>query len=334
MMKLLVCVPALFLAPLQAPAQERPPIIDMHLHASSLSDFGGGVPNCSDPRQIEYPGVDPREPITFDRVTACPSRLPAAASDEALMKESLARLERYNIWAVTSGEEGALDRVAAWRAAAPHRIIPALSFSRRDRTPDEMRRLVADGKVAVFAEVGPQYQGLRVDDEAYEPYFALAEELDIPVGVHMGEGPPGGIHILGTSTYRVRLGSPLLLEDVLVRHKKLRMYAMHYGSPLVDEMIAMLFSHPNLYVDIACNNWLNPRAQFYSHLQRLVEAGFGKRIMWGSDQMVWPWAIDVAIEAIEQAPFLSEEQKRDIFYNNAARFLRLSKEDIAKHHGR
>lgn len=150
----------------------------------------------------------------------------------------------------------------------------------------------------------------------------------------MGEGPPGGIHILGTSTYRVRLGSPLLLEDVLVRHKRLRVYAMHYGSPLVDEMIAMLFSHPNLYVDIACNNWLNPRAQFYSHLQRLVEAGFGKRIMWGSDQMVWPWAIDVAIEAIEQAPFLSEEQKRDIFYNNAARFLRLSKEDIAKHRGR
>jgi hypothetical protein len=27
-------------------------------------------------------------------------------------------------------------------------------------------------------------------------------------------------------------------------------------------------------------------------------------------------------------------QKRDIFYNNAARFLRLSQEEIAKHHGR
>ncbi len=56
--------------------------------------------------------------------------------------------------------------------------------------------------------------------------------------------------------------------------------------------------------------------------------------MWGSDQMVWPRAIDVAIEALESAPFLSAEQKRDIFYNNAARFLRLSEEEIAKHHGR
>ena len=36
---------------------------------------------------------------------------------------------------------------------------------------------------------------------------------------------------------------------------------------------------------------------------------------------------------IEEAPFLSEEQKRDILYDNAARFLRLSDEEIAAHHG-
>jgi uncharacterized protein len=39
--------------------------------------------------------------------------------------------------------------------------------------------------------------------------------------------------------------------------------------------------------------------------------------------MIWPGTIDVAIEAIETAPFLTAEQKRDIFYNNAVRFLRL-----------
>jgi hypothetical protein len=309
----------------------RLPIIDVHLHASSLADFGGGAPNCADPRTIEYPGLDPKIPITFDRVMICRKRLPAAATDELLMKECLARLERYNIWAVTSGE---LDRVTAWRATAPARIIPAISFTKHDRTPDELRRLVTAGKVSVFAEVGPQYGGIRVDDPSFEPYFALAEELDVPVGIHLGEGPPGGIHILGTSTYRARLGSPFVVEDVLVRHKKLRMYVMHYGSPLVDEMIAMLFSHPNLYVDIACNDWHNPRAQFYNHLQRMIEAGFAKRIMWGSDQMVWPWTIDIAIETIEKAPFLSAKQKRDIFYNNAARFLRLSDKEIAEHYGR
>jgi predicted TIM-barrel fold metal-dependent hydrolase len=35
---------------------------------------------------------------------------------------------------------------------------------------------------------------------------------------------------------------------------------------------------------------------------------------------------------IDETPFLTKPQKRDIFYNNAARFLRLSKEDIARHH--
>jgi predicted TIM-barrel fold metal-dependent hydrolase len=56
--------------------------------------------------------------------------------------------------------------------------------------------------------------------------------------------------------------------------------------------------------------------------------------MFGSDQMVWPGLIELSIEIIEEAPFLSEEQKRDIFYNNAARFLRLSDEEIARHHAR
>jgi uncharacterized protein len=56
--------------------------------------------------------------------------------------------------------------------------------------------------------------------------------------------------------------------------------------------------------------------------------------MFGSDQMVWPGLIEPSIEIIEETPFLSEEQKRDIFYNNAARFLRLSEEEIARHHGR
>ena len=125
-----------------------------------------------------------------------------------------------------------------------------------------------------------------------------------------------------------RFTDPFLLEDVLVRHPKLRIYAMHYGSPMVQPMIAMMFTYPNLYVDVACNDWLMPRTQFYAQLKQLVDAGFEKRIMFGSDQMWWPDAIGEAIGSIEQAPFLSRAQKRDILYNNAARFLRLSPQQI------
>ena len=50
--------------------------------------------------------------------------------------------------------------------------------------------------------------------------------------------------------------------------------------------------------------------------------------------MVWPGVIEPSLAAIEEADYLSEEQKRDILYNNAARFLRLSEEEIDRHHGR
>jgi predicted TIM-barrel fold metal-dependent hydrolase len=58
----------------------------------------------------------------------------------------------------------------------------------------------------------------------------------------------------------------------------------------------------------------------------------GKRILFGSDQMYWPDAIGEAIRAVDEAPFLDATQKRDILYNNAARFLRLNPEQVAAHH--
>ena len=147
----------------------------------------------------------------------------------------------------------------------------------------------------------------------------------MPVGIHMGEGPPGGPNVAGYEQYRVRLGNPALLEELLVHHPKLRVYVMHYGSPFIDEMIAILYSYPQVYVDVAQNNWGFPRRHFHSQLRRLVDAGFAQRILFGSDGMIWPQTIELAIETIESADFLTAAQKRDIFYNNAARFLRLNR---------
>ncbi len=52
-------------------------------------------------------------------------------------------------------------------------------------------------------------------------------------------------------------------------------------------------------------------------------AGFGDRIMYGSDHMLWPQSFAKSIGSIESAEFLSEEQKDAIFYSNATRFLGL-----------
>lgn len=48
--------------------------------------------------------------------------------------------------------------------------------------------------------------------------------------------------------------------------------------------------------------------------------------MYGTDLMIWPKLIETSIGVIENANYLSFEQKRDILFNNAARFFRLDPE--------
>jgi predicted TIM-barrel fold metal-dependent hydrolase len=171
-----------------------------------------------------------------------------------------------------------------------------------------------------------QYAGISPSDPRFDPYLAVAEELDIPVGIHMGPGPPGAAYLPGSKGYRARLSSPLELEAALIKHPNARVWIMEAGWPNIDDLLALLWAHPQVYVDTGMIDYAIPRAAFQRYLQRMVEAGFEKRILFGSGQMIWPKAIDYAVESINSAPFLTDEQKRDILYDNAARFLRLHNE--------
>jgi uncharacterized protein len=313
----------LALALVAAAADAKPvtpsPVIDMHMHPSrGRSTTLEWV--CTGDQIRTYP-VDPKD-------VGCRHPLRSAASEQDMIAQTLAQYRRFNVrHAVLHGKP---DIVEEWVAAAPILFIPAsVPADPSAAAIDALKRLHDSGQAAVFGELGLQYEGIRADDPQLEPFWSLAEKLDVPVGIHLGLGVTDAA-AAGLPAYRVGLTTPFQLEDVLVNHPKLRIYAMHYGSPLVDEMIAMLGAYSNLYVDVAANDWNLPRAQFYGELKRLVDAGFAKRIMFGSDPGPFPTAIGAAIQSVERAPFLTAEQKRDILYNNAARFLRLSKEQIAK----
>lgn len=280
--------------------------------------------------------MDPAVPwpetfTSFFRKPPCPDPIWGPKTDDEVMTQSIEILKRRNVIGVTSGP--LLER---WRSAGGDRIIPALGFRKRDLSsvsPDQMRQWFKEGRYRVFAEVAIQYDGLSPDDPSFDSYVAVAEEVGVPMGIHIGTGPPGARYLPFAPQYRARLHSALLLEEVLVRHPKLRVYVMHAGWPMLDDLLAVMWAHPQVHVDVGVISFALPRREFHRYLQRIVEAGFGKRVMFGSDQMNWPQAIEYAIDSIESAPFLTQEQKRDILYNNAARFLRLGDAEIAKHHG-
>jgi uncharacterized protein len=307
-LKALVLLLALLLVALQTLAQQRPPIIDMHLHA--------------------YPIGSLHPPGTPHPLTGWPS----PESDEVMRGENLAALERHNIvLAVTSGCP--FELVRRWKESAPGRIVAAPYIGGGPAcwpSVDALREAQVAGHLGALGEFGLQYQGLTLSSPEAEPYLALAEELGLPVGVHSGRRPPGTMYRC-CPDFRVALGNPLLIEEALARHPGLRVYIMHAGYPFLAETIALLHAHPQVYADLSAINWILPRDEFHAYLRGLVRAGFSSRLMFGSDQMIWPDAIGAAIEGIESADFLTGEQKRGIFYDNAARFLRLSEEEIARH---
>ena len=306
----------------QAPAAGRPPIIDVHLHAPSMTLFGGHVVGCAGPIQ-EFAPRDGRETYGVSDVRSlCDVPVVSPPTDEEHQAKTLKYLEEYNI----TGLLLASPQVGkAWRAKAPHpeRLILGAPAGPWSGIPlSDYRKLFTDGTLAIMGETNPQGRGLPPDHPLMQPYWDLAEELDVPVGIHMGLGAPAAAYV-GESDYLASVSSPLLLEPVLRQHPRLRVYVMHAGWPMLDEMIALMYSHPQVYVDTGIIDFGIPRKEFHTYLKRLVEAGFGNRILFGSDQFIWPEAIPLAIEGVQSADFLTEKQKRDILYNNAVRFLRL-----------
>lgn len=289
---------------LAPPATARPSpappveIIDMHMHAMATdARWTARVAN----------------PVTGQAMVA---------TDEATHREAtFAAMKRTHI--VKAMVSGDYEAVLRWKQAAPDRVIVGYSFDDLASVDLEfLRKEKAAGRLDAIGEVGSQYEGVAPNDPRLEPFYALAEELDLPFALHMHPGPPGAAYI-GFPKIRPALGDPLLLEDVLVRHPRLRLYVMHAGWPFLENMIALLNAYPQVYVDVGVIDWTKPRKEFDRYLRGLVEAGYGRRIMFGSDQMVWPEAIEMAVAAIQSADYLTAKQRGDIFYHNAARFLRL-----------
>ena len=303
---------ALALLPAAAPVQNtgpyRGPIIDVHLHAQTSEDLAQPAPN----------------PATGDLSPKTPAEHMARSLE--IMKN------RNVVLGIVSGSSVAA--VQAWDAAAPDRIMKGIGVDDPSQfmKPEELDRLFREKRLDAFGEVAAQYAGYSPSDPAFDAYWAVAAKHGVPVGIHTGGAPPRTPYTC-CPKFRLTLGDPLLLEDMLVKYPKLKVYVMHAGGFFPQNALMLMTMYPHIYVDIGALSWTPIAGDLLEPFLREVKRRrMLDRVMFGSDQMRWPEAIALAIDRVNRLEFLTGDEKQDIFYDNAAKFLGLSAEEIARHH--
>jgi uncharacterized protein len=295
---MILAIAALTLA--AAPAQSLAPrvcAVDVHLHAYE---------------------TDPR---LRNRVPNPASSVPAPPNAAAHIRATLEEMRAAGIGAgIVSGTP--LSAAEAMVAASNGRLRLGYQINALPTPADlaAIRRLHAAGRLAYIGEVGTPYEGIRYDDPGLEPLWALAEELGLPVALHSSSGPPEQTY-RGNPRARLTSGDPLAIEEALVRHPRLKVVLMHMGWPYGDATVALMNGYPSVYVDIAPFNWAIGAAEFQAYLKRLIDNGWERRILYGTDAMTWVDAIGGGRRGLEAAPYLTPEQRRLILRDNALRLF-------------
>ncbi len=163
--------------PVSILAQQREPILDVHMHALA-ADAQGPPPLAICTPLPEYPAWDPAKPYRDEflaklKKPPCADPIWSPTTDVELMNQTVAIVKRRNIIGVLSGPEA---RVAAWAKVNPDRFIRGLGFQLSDTdspSPEALRAMHARGELQVLGEVTNQYAGILPDDPRMEPYWAL-----------------------------------------------------------------------------------------------------------------------------------------------------------------
>lgn len=292
----IICV-FLFTSPVIA----EQPIIDMHVHAKNAVQAGPDHPD-----------------------------------NLAKMHEYEAEANASNV--VLFAASGAYDFVDSWSQFFGERMLGGATFpcingntnfegETDGRQPcfegdglfpdrDWLREKFESGQFQVMGELGMQYAGIAFDDERLAPYYEMAQALDIPVAFHTSGGPPRTAERC-CPNFRLSIGDPANLEEVLVRYPKLRVQIMHANVLTYPGLLRMLQQHPNVYVDLTPFSSILPVAGFHHMLRTYQMHGLTNRIMFATDD----FPVASTIEAYQSAEFLTTEELGGIFCDNAARFL-------------
>lgn len=159
------------------------------------------------------------------------------------------------------------------------------------------------------------YNAIPASDRRYYPLYAKCVELDLPVRVYTA--------MTYANDREYDLGHPRHLDQVCMDFPELRVVAGLAGWPWVNEMVALLRRHPNLYADTAAHrprHFATPGAGWEMFLQ------FGNtllqdKIMVGLSRRTLGMSFPDIIAEYESLP-LKPAVLEKWLYRNALTFLR------------
>lgn len=155
---------------------------------------------------------------------------------------------------------------------------------------------------------------LAINDARMYPIYAKCIELDVPVMLHCG--------VNFSASSPMRNSHPQLLDDVMVHFPELRVLAAPPGWPWINELIAVAWRHPNVYIGLMAvrPKYLTVPNSGYESLLQYGSTLLKNRIIFGT---AFPlMSVQQALDDVEQLP-LDDAIKRKWLHDNAAKFLGL-----------
>jgi predicted TIM-barrel fold metal-dependent hydrolase len=152
-------------------------------------------------------------------------------------------------------------------------------------------------------------------DKKMYPIYSTCVKLDIPIWFHIS---------INYSTNTMEVERPIYLDIVAQDFPELKIIAGHGGWPWVNELVAVAWRNPNIYIDIASYlpKYIGMKGTGWESLIHYGNSVLQDRILFGSTWLFMGMSIKQLADEVMKLP-LKEDVKEKWLYKNAARLLGL-----------
>ena len=321
-------------------------MVEGRLYAYNPADWGAKLPGWWELAQTRIGGTDPHARLKDMDDT----KIDIAVVFGALM----AGLNTFT----DAGLAGAMCRaynnwVKDYCGTNPRRLkfVAYVPLHDIDEAVKELQRAV--GKLgAVGVAIAPSLwavSGKNLDDPSFYPFYAAAQELDVPVCIHDSgvatRDTAGGermtdmfplMHAASFPFDNMIACGRLIYGGVLDRFPRLRVAFLESGLGWVPFWLERLDAHTKMPYPLPFGNKRKPSEYIRSEqcyfsfeaedadLPAAIQRVGAERLIWASDYPHWDAEVEGAIDEINASPAITAAVKAKILGTNAAQLYRLT----------